>query len=563
MTPASADQPPIAATRTRAALLAVWALLALLLASTHVHWRDEVRAFSIALSGDTIPAMLRNLHGEGHPALWYLLLRAAHDLVPVREVLPVTAFAIGAAMAALLALRGPFPARTLAAALLGYWSVFEYTVSARNYGIAAALMFLWAALYHSSPAGEGGPRSGGGAGPLECPANLPPPSGCAGHLPLRGRNMLERLPWPGLILALLCNTSAPAVLLAGALALFWAIDLLSTQGLRWTPATRRLALNLAIAAGGAVACALTIYPSYNDAAVPPAVPSLAALGEATILFARPFAMLMPPVLAGQPWATALLGLLLLGSLAGLARSRAALIAGAVGLWSYSLFFQFTVGSGYRHQALVLAFLLTLHWLVADRRPAPRLGQHALLLLLAAQIPATLSMLAFSAQGGVVSRAADLARLVRANRLEDAALIAIPDVLAEPAAYYLPNPVWLVRERRWSPIVRFSKEGLRPLDLDTVLAQARNVARSRGKPVLILAGQPLGPVRGTNLPAQGFTGPFTATPDQVRRFQAATRRLASFAPAATDESYEVYLVPASFRAPAKAGAQDHKRRRLVP
>jgi hypothetical protein len=539
--------PPSASRRARAAILAGWAVVALLLAATHVHWRDEVRAFSIALSGDTVPAMLRNLHGEGHPALWYLLLRVAHDLVPMRQVLPVLAFAIGLAMAALLAFRAPFPARTLALALSGYWSVFEYTVSARNYGIAAALMFLWAALYKSSPASgrETAQRRRGRT--AQAAGNPPPPSGLAGHLPL-----------PGLILALLCNTSAPAILFAGALALFWTIDLLQTQGLRWTRATRHLALNLAVAAAGALACVLTIYPSHNDAAVPPSAPSLADLGQATLTFARPFAMLMPPAVAGRTWATMLLGLLLLGSLAGLARSRAALVAGVAGLWSYSLFFQLTVGSGYRHQALVLAFLLTLHWLVADRRPPPplglprlglprlglpRLGQLAFLLLLAAQIPATIDMLVFTARGGVVSRSADLGRLVRARGLEDAAVIAIPDVLAEPLAYYLPNPVWLVRERRWSPIVRFSKEGLRPLDLDTVLAQARAVAVARRKPVLILAGRPLDPVRGTRVPAEGFTGPFTATPDQVRRFHAATQRLAAFAPAATDESYDVYLLPA--------------------
>ena len=33
--------------------------------------------------------MLRNVHGEGHPALWYLILRGGHDLLPYREVLPI------------------------------------------------------------------------------------------------------------------------------------------------------------------------------------------------------------------------------------------------------------------------------------------------------------------------------------------------------------------------------------------------------------------------------------------------------------------------------------------
>jgi len=507
------DRPPAASLRTRASMLAGWAVLALLLAAAHVHWRDEVRAFSIALSGDTIPDMLRILHGEGHPALWYLLLRIGHELVPVRHVLPATAFIVGLAAAALLALRSPFQARTLGLALFGYWSVFEYTVSARNYGIAVALMLLWASLY---------PR------------------------------LRRRGPWLGLILALICNTSAPAVLLAGALALYWIVDLLREARGRWTAALRNLLVNLAITAAGVAACAFTIYPSYNDAALPPAVPGVADLIEAATLFARPFAMLVPPAFAGQGWATALLGMALLGSLAALVRSPPALAAGVAGLWSYSLFFQLTYGGGYRHQALLLPFLLTLHWLVAEAPPVDvrstterlrRGGSVAFALLLAAQLPGTIGMLIYSGGGGVVSRAAELGRLVRARGLEKAAVIAVPDVLVEPLAYYLPNPTYLVRERRWGRVVRFSREGQRLLELDEVLATANRIARERRQPVLILAGKPLSPVRGTRVAASGFTGPFVATPEQVRRFRAATRRIASFAPAATDESYEVYLLPA--------------------
>src|SRR5688500_1229186 len=92
----------------RAALFIAWALAAAFLASRHVFWRDEVRALSIALSGDTFAEMLGNLQGESHPAGWYLLLRAAHSLVPVREVLPGVAGLIGVAAMALLAFRSPF-----------------------------------------------------------------------------------------------------------------------------------------------------------------------------------------------------------------------------------------------------------------------------------------------------------------------------------------------------------------------------------------------------------------------------------------------------------------------
>jgi hypothetical protein len=86
---------------THILLLAAWCAVVLLLAFRHAFWRDEVRAFNIALAGDGVPGMLRGLHGEGHPALWYLLLRGAHALVPVREVLPAVAFLVAAAAMAM------------------------------------------------------------------------------------------------------------------------------------------------------------------------------------------------------------------------------------------------------------------------------------------------------------------------------------------------------------------------------------------------------------------------------------------------------------------------------
>ena len=75
--------------RNRLILFILWLVLIGWFISGHTFWRDEVRAFSFALSGANMAEMLRITHGEGHPALWYLLLRGAHNLFPFREVLPV------------------------------------------------------------------------------------------------------------------------------------------------------------------------------------------------------------------------------------------------------------------------------------------------------------------------------------------------------------------------------------------------------------------------------------------------------------------------------------------
>ena len=57
------------------AIYAAWVAIVLFQVVHHVMWRDEVRALSIALAGDGFPAMLRGLHGEGHPAVWYVSRR--------------------------------------------------------------------------------------------------------------------------------------------------------------------------------------------------------------------------------------------------------------------------------------------------------------------------------------------------------------------------------------------------------------------------------------------------------------------------------------------------------
>ena len=44
---------------THILLLAAWCAVVLLLAFRHAFWRDEVRAFNIALAGDGVPGMLR------------------------------------------------------------------------------------------------------------------------------------------------------------------------------------------------------------------------------------------------------------------------------------------------------------------------------------------------------------------------------------------------------------------------------------------------------------------------------------------------------------------------
>ena len=80
-----------------AAATAAFLVVALITIAHHEYWRDEVRAFSLATETPSLSALFRELRYEGHPALWFLLLRGAHAVVPSPLVLPAVAGALLAA----------------------------------------------------------------------------------------------------------------------------------------------------------------------------------------------------------------------------------------------------------------------------------------------------------------------------------------------------------------------------------------------------------------------------------------------------------------------------------
>src|SRR5260370_42520444 len=138
--------------------------------------------------------MIESLRKEGHPALWYLLIRGAYFLVGSSGVLWIVSVGVASAAALLLVLRSPFGGPFLALFLFGRVALFEYSVMARNYGISMLLMFLFAACYER----------------------------------YRDRSLVL-----GVLLFLLANTNAHSVILVGAFLLFWSVDVANRQGLQW------------------------------------------------------------------------------------------------------------------------------------------------------------------------------------------------------------------------------------------------------------------------------------------------------------------------------------------
>jgi hypothetical protein len=516
-----------AALRERPARLLIfllWLALALFLESRHVVWRDEVRAYSLALTGDTVVDMLKAVHGEGHPALWYLMLRGLHSVAPSPWILPVTGFAVGAAAALLFALRAPFRWPFIALVLFSRFALYEYTVMARNYGVSMLILFAVAALY---------PR-------------------------YRDKGWVI-----GALLLLLCNTSVHSVIFAAAMLLFWAVELATEGALGRTRATGALFVAATLAAIGALLCVLEVYPPFNDAAprTPPDLPILlAALKTIPTIGLQFRALLLDNMLPETlRWAISaiLVPLLIYGWLLRFVARPAALVSAAAGVLGLLLVFTFVYPGYYRHEALILPFLLTITWLVAEGRGGrwpkrlarfgdaarlARIGTAAAMVLLAFQLMLGAVMVVRAMVGMPESRSYELAQLLRRPGLRDAIVIGDPDYMLEALPYYVPNPTYFVRERRYGRYYVMSRQAMRLLTPIDMLESAISLRARTGRPVVILMSDPLFRSFRPGERMRKAYGPFRQSAVDVAQFRAATCEIARFGHVSGgDETYDVFLL----------------------
>lgn len=499
----------------RLIVFAVWLGLALFLASRHVMWRDEVRAWSIALSGDRVTDMLRAVHGEGHPALWYLILRGTHALAPWPQTMPVAAFVIGAAAALLFALLAPFRWPFIALALAGRFALYEYTVMARNYGISMLTLFGIAALY--------------------------------------GRHR-DRGWVIGGLLFVLCNTNVHSVMLAAAFLMFWTVDVASTQRFGWNRPWRALLIGASMAAAGAAICIATVYPPFNDAAQPAPGRSLLTLAWET---ASRFNALLPTPLSKAPQLL-IMPLLLGACLLRFVRTPGGLVAVAGAYGAFTLLFTLVYAGFYRHEALILPFLLTIAWLIAegrggvwpariaarlgDTRRLEKIGAVALVILLSLQVVQSLAFLTRALRGMPESRSAELAKLLHRPDLRGAVVVGDPDYNLEALPYYVTNPTYFVRERRYGRWVFFSWAAKRTMTPSDMLNSARRLQAETGRPIVLVMSEWSFRHNKPVAYPRGFYGDVVLTAADMARFRAGTRLLADYGKiTAGDESYSVFLL----------------------
>lgn len=518
-------------------LLAVagWVTCVLYTTSYHEYWRDEVRPLSFAREAGSFLGLWEIVGRDGHPALWPVILYLLDGILPTNQVLGLASLSIAFLAIVLFLWKAPLPLWVKCLAVFSSVPLYEYSVMARNYGISMLLMFSVAWLYRTRH---------------EHPLLL------------------------ATALALLANTNAHSAGLAFVFAGIWALH--EAQD-RWHGRTVALPPHLAIAVGiflcGVGLAAYTVYwPSADDyviSKVSERVSNESPFDLVAVLRfpADQFFDIIRP--RHRAWQTAILLMLCAGLLGELATFAGAVVA----ILGLSLFFDIVSTGWYRHQALLIPFILSAYWIATDRMTALgaadrarwrgqllQFGQVAALPLLL--VPLLKDSFDFIVEDVTMAWSSGEAFgqfLTDHPEYADAILIGEPGYLLESLPYYVDARIYFPRERRFGTTARFWEQD-RLLTLGALLDTAERAAQCEGKPVLIVFGH--SEIDDTQALQKTFSygSEITWTADERQRMRDRSVRVASFRDS-LEETYDVFEVAATHnedhrKSPANTRAKRH-------
>ena len=512
-----------------------WAALALYVTSIvngavhHEMWRDEVRALSAAIHGANLGEMFAGIRDQGHPLLWYLILRLGHWVTKSHLVLPIASLAVAVAGACLFLWKSPFPREWRLLYLFGVLPLVEYSVVCRNYGLGVLVLFWTAATY--------GDR-------------------------------FQR-PWlHGAKLLLLANTSAHAAIFAGALSVAWVVEgwLNPPAGVRvnrWA-----VAGGLLVALAGIALCAVTTMPTpeMRESGIRRA--SVATLAQAAaVAVLRPAGTMSELASGGLPGAV--IGLdgytamavfevvstvLILLAVLRFRRNRDLLVALILSVVTLGLFFQVVYVGYVRHIGLLLVMILCLEWIarLRDSDRPPLRGRRAFEVVL-------VTVLATHTVQGFLALERDIdvpmsaskkfgAFILRHPEYRNAILLGMPDYNMESLPYYVDNRWYSAEEGRFLRSARFRKGVRDTLTLGNLIDIGVDLNRRYGAPVLLAIGFNRRVFKDSaGVVTYRFGSVFTWTPGDRRRYDQVARRVAVYPRADRDETYLVRVIDAASQA----------------
>lgn len=129
--------------------VAALAILQLTLIFTHEPWLDEYQAVQLAVQAPDIPTLLAWLRYEGHPPLWYLLLRGLSYLMDPLWALPAAAALCALVAQVCILFASPFRRIERLLIASSQFVLFEHLTVSRSLSLGAAALFAAMALWRS------------------------------------------------------------------------------------------------------------------------------------------------------------------------------------------------------------------------------------------------------------------------------------------------------------------------------------------------------------------------------------------------------------------------------
>ena len=491
------------------AALLIWILIVTTTALNHEMWRDEVRALCMALDAENFWGLFDTLRNEGHPILWYWILRVAYWIWPTPVVLQIVSILIALAAVWLFLKKAPFH---LAVKLLFIFSILPlvvYSVSARNYGIGMLLFFLFADTY------------------------------CK---PQRNNLLL------GAIIALLANTNFFAMMFSGFLLCTWSIEeFLKVKNCRLF--FHRFTLPAALALFGIALALFTISMDADSSVAPPKEILSRDFFRPILDSARHPGFFFSQLMTAEP---PMRDLVLFALLAGLLVSP--LYAGSLyaALFVYNVFSSVIMNPSARHQGMALVLIVTIYWIVGKRLHAGKkrnfLFLAAVYLVLAPlffhQITLSQKAIKEDVQRELSSSAA-FGKFINTNyQLRDAVILGDPDYILGALSYYIKNRIFYIHENRYAGYERFVKTPKKGLSLRDFLEAGERIRDTEHVPVVILLSHWNIPREKEYYSLHPFNRPFFTNTEEMLDFSARTIKIAEFNHAVSNENFEVFLLPQS-------------------
>jgi hypothetical protein len=431
-----------------------------LIAAHHEFWRDEVRALSLSIQASSLTDLLHSLQDEGHPMLWYLLLYGGFAATGSVLVLPLLSLIIAVAAVYLLIFLSPFSRWIKTLFAFSGLPLYEYSVMARNYGISMLLLFAFAAMYR-----------------------------------LRKRHALLM----GLILAALSNTNIHSLLLAFLLMLLWSWDTLIVERYPlWGTEARDLYKAIAIVFVGGAGALYAVWPTGNmiasDTDRYTMVNIMRAVETAVVTPAKQFGELFPSFIPMK-----IRIVLLLGALLGLMVRPPVFLVAFAAMVALSVLFSVVYSSWYRHQGLLIIFLISLYWIVLEYEGETLRHKRLYGLFMGGLYCGMGALLVVMVLSGATkiheewifqksaSRALAQELLHSRREFKDAILIGEPDYILEAVPYYADNRIYIAREKRFGYTVKFLRSVQLQLSMSELLCTAWRIQMESKKPVLIVLG----------------------------------------------------------------------------